>query len=50
MSTILRSVSMCSIWLGGFLSNIPGASVRADVLSLFAHVGNHIRCHTGGKP
>ena len=28
MSTILRSVSMCSIWLGGLLSNIPGASVH----------------------
>ena len=22
----------------------------ADVLSLFAHVGNHICCHTSGKP
>ena len=28
MSTILRSVSMCSIWLGGLLLNIPGASVH----------------------
>ena len=23
-----RSISMCSIWLGGLLLNIPGASVR----------------------
>ena len=24
--------------------------IHAYVLSLFAHVSNHIRCHTGGKP
>src|SRR5699024_3644563 len=28
MSTILRSVSMYSIWMGGLLLNIPGASVH----------------------
>ncbi len=28
MSIALRSISMCSIWLGGLLSNIPGASVH----------------------